>query len=160
MFTVSEKNSRNSRAEMIKRQSLCSLLQLTHHSCWSNKDFLISFLPHLWPTWPELLSLKSLLHPYQIPSSNGEDAFCDTVGEIQVSSVREGSGPIPFVGLVDDALAFEKHLEGARTLTLIPFFSGTQSVGGCTHSTSQLVEDGWITELQNGRDWKGSLGII
>lgn len=81
VFTVSEKNSGNGTAEVIKRQSLCSLLQLTHHPCWSNKDFLISFLPHLWPTWPGLLSPKSLLHPHQIPSSNGEGAFCDTVGE-------------------------------------------------------------------------------
>ena len=66
---------------MIERQSLCSLLQLTLHHWWSNKHFLIPFLSHLWPTWPGLLSPVSLLHPHQIPSSNGEDALCSIVGE-------------------------------------------------------------------------------
>lgn len=123
---------------MIKRQSLCSLLQLTHHPWWSTRHFLISFLSQLWHTWPGLLSPKDLLHPHQILFSDGEDALWDVVGE-DSNVLSQRGGPVPVIAHTDDALTLGAA-SGRSTITHLLhsfFFSGTQSVGGYPRSTSQ-----------------------
>lgn len=57
-----------------------ALLQLTPYPWWRNEHLFISLLSHLWPLWSVLLSLKPLLHPHHIPSSNSDDALCCNIG--------------------------------------------------------------------------------
>lgn len=142
----------------IKRQILCSVLQLVCHAWWSNKHFL-SFLSHLWPTWPDILFPKQLLHPHKIQSSNGEDHLCDMVGEDSnlLHLRRKWTHPFCSTGGWFSHLRSSIREENHHPLPSFLFFGGAQPVGGYPYSTSQpvrrLVK---VNPVQHGRHAKFS----